>query len=295
MSDFSGDQELLKEFLTEAGELLADVDNKLVELERRQDDPALLNHIFRGFHTIKGGAGFLCVQPLVDLCHLTENLFDLLRNGSLKLNPALMDVIMSATGSVRDMFDGLATSGHSGPADAELLADLERAISGEPLGGAAVAAPAAAPAAATPPSAPAAAMAAGTEGKAVDWPALYGALTGVPAPATVAEAAPAASAASAAPAAASTVARMIAICSSCVTVGDSPVVPTGTRPSIPARIWYSTSFLRSAKETWPLVKGVTSAVIVPVSKRGFMEEKWVGSKVALVETAGRFRDCERFF
>ena len=84
----------------------------------------MLNHIFRGFHTIKGGAGFLCVQPLVDLCHLTENLFDLLRNGSLKLNPALMDVIMSATGSVRDMFDGLATSGHSGPADAELLADL---------------------------------------------------------------------------------------------------------------------------------------------------------------------------
>jgi len=190
MSDFSGDQELLKEFLTEAGELLADVDNKLVELERRQDDPALLNHIFRGFHTIKGGAGFLCVQPLVDLCHLTENLFDLLRNGSLKLNPALMDVIMSATGSVRDMFDGLATSGHSGPADPELLADLERAISGEPLGGAAVAAPAAAPAAA---------MAAGTESKAVDWPALYGALTGVPAPATVAEAAPAASAAPAAP------------------------------------------------------------------------------------------------
>lgn len=97
------------------------------------------------------------------------------------------------------------------------------------------------------------------------------------------------------PRAASTVARMIAICSSCVTVGDSPVVPTGTRPSIPPRIWCSTSFLRSAKETWPLVKGVTSAVIVPVSKRGFMEEKWVVSKVALVETAGRFRDCERFF
>jgi two-component system chemotaxis sensor kinase CheA len=200
MSDFSGDQELLKEFLTEAGELLADVDNKLVELERRQDDPALLNHIFRGFHTIKGGAGFLCVQPLVDLCHLTENLFDLLRNGSLKLDPALMDVIMSATGSVRDMFDGLAASGHSGPADPALLADLERAISGEPLGRAAVATPAAAPAAATPPSAPAAAMAAGKEGEAVDWPALYGALTGVPAPAaaaqaagaTVAEAAPAA-------------------------------------------------------------------------------------------------------
>ncbi|MFO0518860.1 MAG: Hpt domain-containing protein, partial [bacterium] len=130
MSDFSGDQELLKEFLTEASELLADVDNKLVELERRQDDPALLNHIFRGFHTIKGGAGFLCVQPLVELCHLTENLFDLLRNGSMRLEPALMDVIMSATATVRDMFDALATSGHPSPADPDLLDELSRAISG---------------------------------------------------------------------------------------------------------------------------------------------------------------------
>ena len=188
MSDFSGDQELLKEFLTEAGELLADVDNKLIELERRQDDPALLNHIFRGFHTIKGGAGFLCVQPLVDLCHLTENLFDLLRNGSLKLDPALMDVIMSATGSVRDMFDALATSGHPASADPELLADLERAITGESM--TAAAAPAAKAIVVSRPGASPA-----TDGS-VDWPALYGALTGVAAPV---EAAPAAAPAAAAP------------------------------------------------------------------------------------------------
>ncbi len=171
MSEFSGDQELLKEFLTEAGELLADVDNKLVELERRQDDPALLNHIFRGFHTIKGGAGFLCVQPLVDVCHLTENLFDLLRNGSLKLDPALMDVIMSATGSVRDMFDTLASSSHLAPADPALLADLERAISGEAL-----VMPASKATSAPAPDVPPVAQ--GT----VDWPALYNALTGTQAP-----------------------------------------------------------------------------------------------------------------
>jgi len=186
MSDFSGDQELLKEFLTEAGELLADVDNKLVELERRQDDPALLNHIFRGFHTIKGGAGFLAVQPLVELCHLTENLFDLLRNGSLKLDPALMDVIMSATGSVRDMFDALATSGHPVPAEQELLDELARAISGEPLARASE--PAAAPG-----GAPAAAN--GATGADVDWQSLYGALTGAQPPAGTeasTEAAPAA-------------------------------------------------------------------------------------------------------
>ena len=43
MSDFQGMEEMLKDFLTEAGELLADVDNKLVELERTPDDATLLN------------------------------------------------------------------------------------------------------------------------------------------------------------------------------------------------------------------------------------------------------------
>ncbi|MBC7779919.1 MAG: Hpt domain-containing protein, partial [Proteobacteria bacterium] len=148
MSDFSGDQDLLNDFLIEAGELLADVDNKLVALEKRRDDRALLNHIFRGFHTIKGGAGFLGVQPLVELCHLTENLFDMLRNGTLALDAALMDVILAATGSVRDMFDVLGSSGQPAPADRELLDRLGAALTGMP-----------AEAAPKPPSAPAPAVA----------------------------------------------------------------------------------------------------------------------------------------
>ncbi|MDO9188368.1 MAG: Hpt domain-containing protein, partial [Sulfurimicrobium sp.] len=79
MSHFAGMEELLQDFLMEAGELLSDVDNKLVELEKRPGDKSLLNDIFRGFHTIKGGAGFLNVNELVELCHRTENLFDKLR------------------------------------------------------------------------------------------------------------------------------------------------------------------------------------------------------------------------
>lgn len=55
MSDFAGMQDLLQDFLVEAEDLLSGVDNKLVELERNPEDRALLNEIFRGFHTIKGG------------------------------------------------------------------------------------------------------------------------------------------------------------------------------------------------------------------------------------------------
>ena len=57
MSDFGGMEDLLQDFLQEANDLLSDVDNKLVDLEKMPDDRALLNDIFRGFHTVKGGAG----------------------------------------------------------------------------------------------------------------------------------------------------------------------------------------------------------------------------------------------
>jgi two-component system chemotaxis sensor kinase CheA len=130
MSDFAGMEELLQDFLTEANELLSDVDNKLVELEKHPNDAKLLNDIFRGFHTIKGGAGFLNVEELVKLCHLTENLFDRLRNHEIPLNAELMDVILSATMGVRDMFGNLERRALPQPADPSLLAALKEGVEG---------------------------------------------------------------------------------------------------------------------------------------------------------------------
>ena len=131
MSDFSGMEDLLQDFLQEAHDLLSDVDNKLVDLEKTPDDKGLLNDIFRGFHTVKGGAGFLNATELVTLCHLTENLFDRLRNGELELNPELMDVIMAATKGVRDMFGELGQMVQPQPADPGIIAALQGALSGE--------------------------------------------------------------------------------------------------------------------------------------------------------------------
>lgn len=122
--------DLLQDFLTEAGELLGAVDNQLVDLEKHPHDAKLLNEIFRGFHTIKGGAGFLNLTELVALCHLTENLFDRLRNGQLKIDADSMDVILAATAQVREMFERLTQSAPLKPAPQELLAALEAAIEG---------------------------------------------------------------------------------------------------------------------------------------------------------------------
>ncbi|UTH72655.1 chemotaxis protein CheA [Chromobacterium sp. IIBBL 290-4] len=183
MSEFGGMEELLQDFLMESTDLLSDVDNKLVELEKRPEDKALLNDIFRGFHTIKGGAGFLNVIPMVNLCHRTENLFDKLRNGEMHITPEVMDVILDATGIVRDMFGTLGQGLMPGDADARVLAALDAALAGEtPTMEAAQPAPA--------PSAPepAAAAAGGP-----DWNQLYQAVApSASAPQAAAPSAPAA-------------------------------------------------------------------------------------------------------
>lgn len=177
MSDFQGMEDLLQDFLVEAGDLLSGVDNKLVDLEQNPGDHALLNEIFRGFHTIKGGAGFLNAAELVTLCHLTENLFDRLRNGELSITGELMDVIMAATAGVRDMFGVLERGTQPEPADPNVLARLKAALAGEPL--ASVAVPAAPVAAMVAPVA--SAQAAATGGP--DWSNLFNAVTGAAAPA----------------------------------------------------------------------------------------------------------------
>ena len=190
MSDFSGMEDLLQDFLVEAGDLLSGVDNKLVDLERAPDDRGLLNDIFRGFHTIKGGAGFLNASELVTLCHLTENLFDKLRNGELAVTPETMDVILASTGAVRDMFGYLEQGVQPAAADPQLIEDLRLAIAGalRPAG-VVTSAPEVLPAVVAAPPTPVTPAPGGADGP--DWNALFDAVTSK-APATATAVVPAA-------------------------------------------------------------------------------------------------------
>lgn len=123
----------MQDFLMEASDLLSDVDSKLMDLEKSPQNKELLNMIFRGFHTIKGGAGFLNASELVTLCHLTENLFDKLRNDQLHLSPVLMDVILAATGEVRLMFNDLGKNVQPNAAPKEIISALEDALQGKEI------------------------------------------------------------------------------------------------------------------------------------------------------------------
>ncbi|MBD9354589.1 chemotaxis protein CheA [Methylomonas albis] len=119
------DDEILQDFLVEAGEILDSLGEQLVELEQSPDDLDLLNSIFRGFHTIKGGAGFLAVSALVDICHNAEDVFNVLRQGDRQVTPDLMDVILQVVDIVNEMFGQVRSGTMPKSADQGLLKRLK--------------------------------------------------------------------------------------------------------------------------------------------------------------------------
>ncbi len=127
----------------ESREILEELGEQLVQLERAPQDQDLLNAVFRGFHTIKGGAGFLGFDPLVEICHRTEDLFNLLRNGEREVTSELMDYVLRALDVVNNQFSDLGNGEDPREAPEELLRALELLQEQESVGDAPAAAPAA--------------------------------------------------------------------------------------------------------------------------------------------------------
>jgi len=127
---FDADDDILQDFLVEASEILEQLNEQLVDLEQSPEDMDLLNAVFRGFHTIKGGAGFLNLENLVAICHRAEDVFNLLRQGELHIDSELMDTILPVLDVVNAQFDELRGGQEPSPAPSDLLAALEVYASG---------------------------------------------------------------------------------------------------------------------------------------------------------------------
>ncbi|MFC5740507.1 chemotaxis protein CheA [Dyella tabacisoli] len=101
------DSELRDDFLVEARELLQRLDEQLVQLEAAPRDSELLNAVFRAFHTIKGGAGFLAIDPMVQLCHQAEDLLNDARNAVFVLDSAQMDALLESLDLLNAQMDAM--------------------------------------------------------------------------------------------------------------------------------------------------------------------------------------------
>lgn len=185
--------DMLKDFVVEALELAVDVEERLLQLERHPDDPDTLNAVFRSFHTIKGGAGFMNLPGMVSACHLTENLFDALRTGKTAVTPLAIEAALQASGFVADLLNQLhngASPESLAPMPPELDRILTEAIEGRQSS------PVPAPATSSAPQAALPELAHVGERDSVDWVAFYNAVVPadcqvVAAPAGAAEALPA--------------------------------------------------------------------------------------------------------
>ncbi|WP_124951548.1 chemotaxis protein CheA [Sulfuriferula thiophila] len=172
--------DMLKDFVVEALDLATNVESLLLVLERNPEDMDTLNGVFRSFHTIKGGAGFMGLPAMVSACHLTENLFDALRTSQIPVTPLAIEAALQASGFVEDQLSQLA-NGAAPDSLAAMPTSLEKiltdAIEGKSASGEA-----------PPVAAPAANTDAVSDG--VDWDALYRAVVpeGTIAASTVADA-----------------------------------------------------------------------------------------------------------
>ncbi|MEM9354177.1 MAG: chemotaxis protein CheW [Planctomycetota bacterium] len=101
----SMDEDLLADFVVEASEHLADIENQFLSIEEAGDqvDVDLVNEIFRGVHSIKGCAGFLGLKRVNELAHALENVLNKLRNLELTPDSAMVDTMLNAADMLRNM------------------------------------------------------------------------------------------------------------------------------------------------------------------------------------------------
>ncbi len=135
MSTLASD--ICADFLVEVGEILDQLGEQMVLLERAPDDRDCLNAVFRGFHTIKGGAGFLDFTAMVTICHAVEDRFDAARTGAAPLDDQAFDAAQQSLDLLIDMLhcvsDGLALKAPPAALLAALRSSATNGASGDPV------------------------------------------------------------------------------------------------------------------------------------------------------------------
>jgi len=124
--------DLLAEFLTEANESLAGLDEALLTLERAPNDVATVGLIFRLVHTIKGTCGFLGLPRLERVAHSGENVLGLLREGTISATPELVTAVFSAVDIMKEIVTGLSMTGLEPEGDdTQVINRLDAIFAGE--------------------------------------------------------------------------------------------------------------------------------------------------------------------
>ena len=126
--------EILIEFMTESREHIATAEEAVLTLEQTPGDNELINAVFRSFHTIKGVAGFMKLEAIVEVAHNAEFLLDKARDGTISIQRGHLDLVLASCDMLSRLLSML--EGGAAPTVGEmrgLIDRLEAAANGEPV------------------------------------------------------------------------------------------------------------------------------------------------------------------
>jgi len=124
-------QEILNDFLTESNEMLEVLDQRFVTLESDPNNTDLLNEIFRAMHSMKGSAGFLGFNHLVDVAHRGENILNKLRQAEMAVSPTIISVILETIDVIKAIMADIRESGTDNHTPTQVIAaKLDAILSG---------------------------------------------------------------------------------------------------------------------------------------------------------------------
>ncbi|MHB8841683.1 MAG: Hpt domain-containing protein, partial [Candidatus Aquicultor sp.] len=102
---FDASPDDLKVFVQEAEELIQQLDENVLRLEKEGQNPELMQEIFRAAHTLKGSSGMLGHERMAELTHAMETLFDKLRKDELAVSTELIDLLLDCLDALKTLKD----------------------------------------------------------------------------------------------------------------------------------------------------------------------------------------------
>ena len=129
-SEFASDPEMMNDFLSNADDLMENLDTQILALEQNPTSKNVIEEIFRAAHTLKGAAGMFGFKALERVMHRLENYFDLVRKGKSVANPDTIDVVFQAMDVMRKLLDGVRNNRPSGVLTSQLITKLNKVCAG---------------------------------------------------------------------------------------------------------------------------------------------------------------------
>ena len=122
----------LEIFLDETKEHLQNLNTQILELEQEPENMDTINEIFRAAHSLKGMAGTMGYKRMQNLTHDMENVFSEVRNGTIKVQPEMIDILFNCLDALEEYLANIQQTTEEGTNDnAELIKSLNDMLNKE--------------------------------------------------------------------------------------------------------------------------------------------------------------------